>query len=152
MSHPLDRDALERLQPLLELELHRRVSGAPARVRLPLTDVLEEIFVHLGGVERSDEERTRFLAFAAPLAREAVVSRFADERLADHARLRAFDDWFHRVQSFDPVCTRMIDLFYFGGLGARGTASLLGVSPRAVIGELRFAKAWWLQAQLRRTY
>lgn len=151
MSRALDKDTLERLKPLVELELHRRLGNTPAAVRLPMTALLTEIFVHLCGDERSCDERIRFIAFVASFAREAILDRFHLDRISERERLNAFETWFHRLQSFDPVCTRMIELFYFGGLSARRTASLLGVSPRAVIGELRFAKAWWLQAELRRT-
>src|SRR5262245_21487729 len=110
MSRPLETDALERLKPLIELELHRRIGKAPASVRLPMSDVLKEIFAHLCGGQRSGDDHIRFLAFAAPLAREAVMQRLSREQ-QDRERLKAFDVWFHRVQSFDPLCTRMIDLF-----------------------------------------
>jgi hypothetical protein len=150
-NNSLNRDTLERLRSLIELELSRRLLtlGEPRVQRIPA--LLREIFVQLCGRERSAHEQTSFLAFAAPIAREVVLACALSGTLSLHETpvLVAFGRWFHRVQAFDPVCTHMIDLFYFAGLGSRRTAMLVGMSRQAVIRELRFAKAWWAQAQLR---
>ena len=45
------------------------------------------------------------------------------------------------------MCARMIDLHYFAGLSTKQTAAALRLSPRLVIRDLRFAKAW-LQSRL----
>jgi ECF sigma factor len=151
MTDSLDREALERLRPHIELELHRRLQVAAKDGLVSIAAVLREIFPHLCGHGRSESERHRFLAFAAPIGREVAIACAMSGQLAgqDPQRVIAFAQWFRRVQGFDPLCTRMIDLFYFGGLGPRRTSALVGISRRALIRELRFAKAWWMQARMR---
>jgi hypothetical protein len=149
MTSTLDPVALERLRPLIELELRRRLQNPQDSLRIAA--VLRQIFVHLCGAHRSREEQRRFLCFAAPIAREVATGCAVAGFMLEEAKrqILQFNRWFHRLQSFDPVCTRMVELYYFGGLNARETAAILGVSKDTVIRELRFAKAWWIQARLR---
>lgn len=148
----LDAAALARLAPLIKSELRRQLQtpqlgGAPR-----IAALLRQIFVHLCGTQRSRDEQLLFLAFAAPIAREIATESAAAGLALGQANASAldFDQWFRRLGSFDPLCTRMVELYYFGGLSTRETAGVLGISPQTVLRELRFAKAWWVQAQLRR--
>ena len=151
MTSTLDAEALERLRPMIELELQRRLQASQATSPSEIAAILRAVFVHLCGIRRTRDEQTQFLAFAAPIGREVAIG-CVNAGLTHHpngGQLLQFDQWFRRVESFDPLCTRMIDLFYFGGLSARSTAAILGVSRKAVVRELRFAKAWWQEARLR---
>lgn len=150
MTSALDPIALERLRPLIELELRRRLQGPYPGGALRIASLLRQIFIHLCG-QRSRDEQRRFLCFAAPIAREVATGCAATGLMLDEATrsLLQFNQWFYRLQTFDPLCTRMVELYYFGGLNTRDTAAILGVSRQTVVRELRFAKAWWLQARMR---
>jgi DNA-directed RNA polymerase specialized sigma24 family protein len=148
----LDPAALARLAPLIQSELRRQLQTPHVAGPPRITAVLRQIFVHLCGQQRSRDEQLQFLAFAAPIAREIATESAAAGLALGQANASAldFDQWFRRLDSFDPICTRMVELYYFGGLSTRETAAVLGISPHSVVRELRFAKAWWVQAQLRR--
>ena len=152
MTGTLDPMALERLRPLIELELRRRLLSPHPGGEFRFAAVLLQIFIHLCGAQRSREERQRFLSFAAPIAREVATACAAMGFMLEELKLELleFNRWFHGLQSFDPICTRMVELCYFGGLSARETAVVLNIAPQMVISELRFAKAWWSQTRMRR--
>ncbi|MET0986416.1 MAG: ECF-type sigma factor [Steroidobacteraceae bacterium] len=151
MTNTLDPVALERLRPLIELELRRLLQGPYSGDGLRIAALLRQVFIHLCGGHRSRDEQRRFLCFAAPIAREVAVGCAATGLMLEEVKrsLLQFNQWFYRLQTFDPVCTRIVELYYFGGLNARDTAAIMGLSRESVIRELRFAKAWWLQARMR---
>ena len=151
MASTLDPVALERLRPLIELELRRRLQGPYPGGVLRIASLLRQIFTHLCGGERSRDEQRRFLCFAAPIAREVAMGCATTGLLLEEAKrsFLQFNQWLRRLETFDPVCTRIVELYYFGGLNARDTAAIMGLSRQGVVSELRFAKAWWLQARMR---
>ncbi|HEY0941584.1 MAG TPA: ECF-type sigma factor [Steroidobacter sp.] len=104
---------------------------------------LEALFEKRFG-EQPDVERTRFLFFAAPMLRRLVI-RAADPKEVVAGTEISFADvksWLDWLDSMDPLCARMIDLRYFGGLTVKETAKLLDLPPAAILRELRFARSW----------
>jgi Fe-S-cluster formation regulator IscX/YfhJ len=141
----LDTKTFARLAPVVQKEL-RLLARAGA---FSAAAALKHVFVQLYGIERSREEQRRFMFFAAPLARRiAVELANAEERIGpSDLRVSDLKEWLWWLDTFDPLCARMVDLRYFAGLTTRETAQTLRMSPEGVVHELRFAKAW-LQARL----
>jgi len=130
----------------LKAVVARRVDGEP----LSLAALLKHAFEALFGELRSSRDHIQFLLFAAPRMRRFTIDANRAGRTSGTVNLSAIDleQWLSRLEGFDPECARMIDLRYFTGLSTRETAAALGLSPQAVIRDLRFAKAW-LQARVR---
>ena len=75
---------------------------------------------------------------AAPVARE-----FAEEGFGgDPDLLIAVDEVLDRLSSIDPRKYEVVQLRYFAGLTVDETAAAVGISPRTVDADLRFARAW----------
>ncbi len=72
----------------------------------------------------------------------------ADGPNADPVDLIELDDALDRLERLDERQARVVELRFFGGLGVRETAGLLGVSDRTVESDWRVARAW-LQRELR---
>jgi DNA-directed RNA polymerase specialized sigma24 family protein len=66
----------------------------------------------------------------------------------DPAGMLAVDDALTRLEYKDPLKGEIILLRYFAGLTIDETAKALGISPRKVNFEWRFARAW-LHRELR---
>ncbi len=150
---PLDANAFARFSPLIERELRQRTTGGVHAGRIghsSMTGMLEQAFVHLFG-ERTPQEQTRFFVFTAPLMRRLAIEQAgANGRLGDtEIRAAELERWLGRLEAFDPMSARMIDLHYFAGLSIDATAAALGISPQSVIRDMRFAKAW-LQSRIHR--
>ncbi|HEY8540090.1 MAG TPA: ECF-type sigma factor [Steroidobacteraceae bacterium] len=148
----LDPAELARREPEIEAELRdlvaRRWQGDPQ----PVAAALKDAFVKFFGDRHSYRERAEFFLFVAPRMRRLTIEAGLTGRASGTLNLRAvdLDEWLERLETVDPECARMIDLHYFAGLTTRETAAVLGYPTRAVIRELRFAKAW-LQARVRWT-
>lgn len=120
-------------------ELCRNATTGTSRLR----GTLERLFERRYGAQ-SALERLRFLFFAAPLVRRMVI-----DTANLNGRVGPTDitfgevkSWLEWLDSMDPMCARMIDLRYFGGLGVKESALLLDLPPAAIVRELRFARAW----------
>ena len=90
------------------------------------------------------EDERRYLLFVAPIARRVCLAHAAGARAtaAHLPDLKQVERWLARLESFDPLSARMVDLHYFAGLSARQTAVVVGVSTQTAVRDLRFAKAW----------
>ncbi len=60
----------------------------------------------------------------------------------DPAEVLAIDEALQKLEQTDPRRAELVMLRYFAGLSIDETAAALGVSPRTVDTEWRFAKAW----------
>ncbi len=147
-SHPttpvstssLARRVLASLSTPMQEELCRHAEAGAVLLR----GALEALFVTCIGGHQPRLERLRFLFFVAPLVRRLVIGsanlnqpvRGTDITFGD---VRSWLDW---LDAMDPLCARIIDLRYFAGVSVKETARLLDLRPRAVVRELRFARAW----------
>ncbi len=168
-----DRDALDRLMPLLEEELHRIAEGYMARERgdhtLQPTALVNEVYLRLIRPEKvSWQSRAHFLGFAAVTMRRILV---------DHARKRrakirgegerpvpldemhdvpaerdqeliALDDAIEVLEQRHQRQSRALELFYFAGLTYAEIGEVLGISEATAKRALKAGRAW-LRRELR---
>jgi RNA polymerase sigma factor (TIGR02999 family) len=165
-----DRDALERLMPLVYEELHRIASRYLAHERsdhtLQSTALVHEAFVRLVDQRRVGwENRAQFFGLAAQAMRRILVdhararnrqkrgasaNRIALESIAppaafdpvDPADAIALDSALQKLDGIDSVQARIVELRFFGGLTVDETADVLDTSPSTVKREWTLAKAW----------
>ena len=162
-----DEQALSRLIPLLEGELHRIARRFMASERtghsLQATALVNEAYLRLIDVSQIDwQNRAHFLAMAARLMRRILVdsarARRNQKRGGDVVRIAldvdlipashtspdliALDDALTALAQLDSRRSQVIELRFFGGLTVEETAVVLKVAPDTVMRDSRLAKAW----------
>ena len=161
------QDALEKLIPLIQPELHRLAHHYMSRERpgqtLQTTALLNEAYLRLVDNPRRDwQNRTHFVAAASQLMRRIMVDRARERRALkrggdamkvslDEAvivseeraeELLALDEALEKLAAQDPRKGQIVELRYFGGLTTEETADFLKISHRTVRREWRMAKVW----------
>ena len=163
-----DREALDRLLPVVYTELRRQAARHLRRERsghtLQTTDLIHEAYLRL--VDQKNvrwQNRAHFFAVAAQSMRRILV---------DHARRRhrakrggsavplpldegqvvvaeksgvdllALDEAMTRLAAIDMRQSQIVELRFFSGLSIEETATVLGVSLTTVKDDLNMAKAW----------
>jgi RNA polymerase sigma-70 factor (ECF subfamily) len=161
-----DRDALDRLIPLVYGELHRMAERYLRRERLghtlQPTAIVNEAYLRLLGRQGADwHNRAHFFAVAAQSMRRILVEharqRDAKKRGGQGTRylldtvvmtepravdLIAVDDALVRLTALDPEQGRVVELRFFGGLTEDETAEVLSVSQTTVHRKWLLAKAF----------
>ncbi len=168
-----DRDALDRLMPLVYQELHRMASrymtGERAGHTLQTTGLVHEAYVRLVDQRHVDwQNRAQFFGLAAQAMRRILVdharSRGRAKRGSDAPRAPvetvdvlaapesvdlddavAIDIALNKLQGVDPGQAQIVELRFFGGLTVEETAQVLATSPRTVKREWALARAWLLR-------
>ena len=161
-----DRNALDRLMPVVYAELRRIAHRELQRERpdhtLSTTEVVHEAYLKLldhGPLPPG--EQVRFLAVASTAVRRALMEHARrrdaakrgggqrpvtlDEEIAATASdqtLLALDDALTRLAGLDDRLARVVECRYFGGLTEDETAAALGVTSRTVRRDWVKAKAW----------
>jgi RNA polymerase sigma factor (TIGR02999 family) len=170
-----DSEALARLIPLVQDELHRLAHSYIARERpghtLQTTALLNEAYMRLVDSSRVRwQNRAHFFAVSAQLMRRILVDfararqkrkrggdlvhvsldeapEISRERSPD---LIALDDALQALASLDERKSKVVELRFFGGLSVEETAEVLNVSPITVMRDWGFAKVWLLRELDRR--
>jgi RNA polymerase sigma factor (TIGR02999 family) len=161
-----DREALNRLAPLVNTELRRlarnRLRSEPTGHTLQPTELIHEAYIRLlQGHQPEWESRTHFFAIAARLMRQiltdhararnsqkrdrnAVVTLDTASDLAPQtsSALVALDDALDGLGKLDQRKGRAVELRYFGGLSIEEIASVLDISVATVRRDLRMGEAW----------
>jgi RNA polymerase sigma factor (TIGR02999 family) len=163
-----DRSALDRLFPLVYVDLRERAHRQLARRRpgdtLSTTAVVHEAYLKLtGSAHQIYQDRVHFFSVASQAMRQILVDYarrnaaakrgganapaqpFDIQALPDPGRaeeLLALDEALSRLESLDPRLARTVELRFFGGLSVEETAEALGVSPRTVKRDWRTARAF----------
>ncbi len=165
-----DHSALNQLLPLVYDELRRLANSYLNRERpdhtLQATALVHEAYLRLVDQRGTSwENRAHFFGVAASLMREILVDHarrrnaakrggavrdlpldeavgFFEER---DVNLVALDEALNHLAAIDPQKSRTVELRFFGGLTARETAEVLGVSLTTVEREWRMAKVWLLR-------
>jgi RNA polymerase sigma factor (TIGR02999 family) len=166
-----DRQALDRMLPLVYQELHRLAAGYLSRERpehtLQPTALVHEAWLRLINQRDVDwRNRAQFLGLAAGMMRRILVNhardRAADKRgggreqvslsLVDapsggpDVELIALEDALDRLASLDSRKARVVELRFFGGLTMDEIAEVLDVSLATVEREWSFSRAWLYDA------
>jgi len=165
-----DREALDRLMPLVYQELHRMASRYLTSERsghtLQSTALVHEAYVRLVDQRLVDwQNRAQFFGLAAQAMRRILVdharSRGRAKRGSDAPRVAmetidpvatadavdpedalAIDVALNKLQAIDPGQARIVELRFFGGLTVEETAEVLSTSPSTVKREWALARAW----------
>lgn len=138
------------------------------RYALAPTVLVHEAFLRLAGASGQFENRQHFFAAAARAMRCIRIDdarrrtrkkrgggeqpkplwsngRDADEPIGfddDPNLLLAVDEVLDRLRDMDPRKHQVVELRYFAGLTVDETAAAMGISPRTVNADWRFARAW----------
>lgn len=165
-----DRDALDRVVPLVYAEL-RRIAARQLRHEnvarsVDPTDLVHALYLQLAVQERTSWlNRSQFFAVVATMMRRILVdharSRMAAKRggasitvslssLAAEAPggegpisdVLAIDRALERLAARNPEHARIVELRFFAGLSIEETASALDRSPATVKRTWRLVKAW----------
>jgi RNA polymerase sigma-70 factor (ECF subfamily) len=161
-----DRNAYDRLVPLVYDELHRLAHSHMKRERqghtLQTSALVDEAYLRLVDQRVHWQNRTHFFAIAAELMRRILVDYARKQGRAkrgggaqavplDEAVLMsperspdlvALDEALNELAKFDPRKARVVELRFFGGLDVNETAAALEVHPNTVIKDWSLAKAW----------
>lgn len=165
-----DESALEGLTSLVYEQLHRvahhYMQGERPGHMLQTTALVNEVYLRLLDCGKINwQDRTHFFAVSAQLMRRILVD-FARTRRYEKrggglcfvaldqapsvgnqpdANLVALDDALHALSALDGRKAKVVELKFFGGLGVKETAEVLGVSAETVLRDWRLAKAWLLR-------
>jgi RNA polymerase sigma factor (TIGR02999 family) len=170
-----DRDALERLMPLvyerLRLIAGNYLKGERKGHTLESTALVHEAFLRLIDQRGVDwQNRTHFFGIASQMMRRILVDHARKRRAAkrDGVEFRlsvaerlfpvagrepdllALDDAIDALAALDADQARVVELRYFGGLTIEETAEAMGTSPATVKREWSTAKLW-LGRQIRKS-
>ncbi len=162
-----DRDALDRLMPLVYGELRRLANFYLQQERpdhtLQPTALVHEAYLRLVDQRNACwQNRAQFYGVAAQIMRRILVDHArqhqAEKRKAmkdplplDEAltipvkadlSLVELDCSLEALSAFDPEKCRLVELRFFVGLNVEDTAEVLGISPATVKREWAVAKAW----------
>jgi RNA polymerase sigma factor (TIGR02999 family) len=166
------QEALDRLMPLVYVELHRMASRYMATQNaghtLQPTALINEAYVRLASDDgREWESRAHFFSVAAKSMRHVLVdyarSRHATKRgsgtplvsldeaivISDERTVEiiALDDALAELAKLNQRQSDVVELRYFAGLTVEETAKVTKMSPQTVMRDWRAAKAW-LYSQL----
>jgi RNA polymerase sigma factor (TIGR02999 family) len=161
-----DRDALDRLTPIVYAELHRLARIYMKRERpghsLQATALVNEAYMRL--VDYKDmqwQNRAHFFAVSAQLMRRILVEHARRHNLkrggnvlhialdeavvageSRDANLVLLDEAMNTLAQFDARKAQVVEMRFFGGLSVDETAEVLKVSPVTVMRDWTTAKAW----------
>ncbi len=166
-----DEGAVNKLMPVVYEELRRlarrHLAGQRPGHTLQTTDLVNEAFLKLVNVQETGwKDRIHFFAVASRAMRSVLVDHARRRGYAKRggnpvrvslseadqtseqksAEIIAVDEALSRLAVLDPRKSRIVELRYFGGLSVDESAELIGLSPRTVKREWRWAKAWLYRA------
>jgi RNA polymerase sigma factor (TIGR02999 family) len=162
-----DREALDRLLPLVQTELHRLARRHLGRERkdhsMQPSSLVQEAFLRLvPGAGAGWRDRAHFFAVASQVMRHVLVDYAREKRRqkrgagAVHIPVDAavvlsgdqveeivgLDLALQRLAATDDRKSRVFEMRFFGGLSVEETAEVLAVAPNTVIRDWDFARAW----------
>ena len=160
-------DALDRLLPLIQLELRQLAASYMRRERpnhtLQPTALVNEAYLRLiNDRNLAWQNRAHFFAIAARSMRQILVERARARHAAKRGGRReqvtldegtlaaagtsidllALDEALERLAALDPEQARLVEMRFFGGLTIEEAAEALGVSPATVKRSWTVARAW----------
>jgi len=168
-----EREASEKLLPFVYADLRKLATARMARLApgqtFQATALVHEAYVRLvGSTDPGWHGRAHFFGAAARAMRDILADhlqrkgslkhggymrRVESETLVELAsdgpseNALAVEEALQALEREYPRKAQAVTLNFFGGLTAKESAALLGLSARTIEGDLRFAKAWlnsWL--------
>ncbi len=127
---------------------HFFAAAAKAMRRIRVDDARKRKRLKRGGGRRQvplDEQGVVGKGFPQGVVREGIhapAGRGTPGYDPDPAEMLAVDEALSKLEQEDPRKAEVVMLRYFAGLTGDETAQALGLSPRTVDSEWRFAKAW----------
>jgi RNA polymerase sigma-70 factor (ECF subfamily) len=162
-----DRNALDRLAPLVNSELRRialqYMHRGGAGQTLGASGLINEAYLRLIDWKTVGwESRAHFFAVAAKMMRRILVNNALHRKRSkrgggaihvtlndfDHPAdapnldLIALDEALTRLQSFDERKSRIVELRFFGGLTEEEIVEVLGIPLRTIQREWSLARSW----------
>jgi RNA polymerase sigma-70 factor, ECF subfamily len=161
-----DREALDRLTPIVYDELHRLAQRYMKRERpghsLQTTALVNEAYMRLVDYKAMQwQNRAHFFAVSAQLMRRILVEHARRRNLkrgggVQHVSLEetaivdgergtdlvALDDAMATLARLDARKVQVVEMRFFGGLSVEETAAVLKISPVTVMRDWSTAKAW----------
>jgi RNA polymerase sigma factor (TIGR02999 family) len=162
-----DEAAVNKLLPMVYEELRRlakrHMAGQRVGHTLQTTDLVNEAYLKLVNLNETGwRDRIHFFAVASRAMRSVLVdyarkrgyakrgcnpvrvslSEANDVSEQKSAEIIAVDEALSRLALLDPRKSQIVELRYFGGLSVEECAQFIGISPRTVKREWRWAKAW----------
>jgi RNA polymerase sigma-70 factor (ECF subfamily) len=161
-----DRDALDRLTPIVYAELHRLARHYMQRERpghsLQATALVNEAYMRLVDYKGMQwQNRAHFFAVSAQLMRRILVEHARRHNLKrggniPHVSLEdvaivagdrdtdlvLLDEAMNTLAKFDARKAQVVEMRFFGGLSVEETAEVLNVSSITVMRDWSTAKAW----------
>ena len=162
-----DREALNRLTPVVYEELRRMAQGYVRREgpqnSLQATALVHEAYLKLVDARIAQwQDRTHFFAISARLMRRILVdaarTRIAGKRGGGTVRVEInesldgapldsdqmvrLDDALDALAKFDARKAEVVELRFFSGLSVEETAAALKISEQSVLRDWKLARAW----------
>jgi RNA polymerase sigma factor (TIGR02999 family) len=161
-----DKEALDRLMPLVDPELKRIAHNYMRKERpgsvLQTTALIHEALIRLIKEKVRLEDRNQFYGFAAKRMRQVLidyankqqaakrgnrpqqvdlveVEELSEEKSKELVRL---DEALAELAKEDERQVAIIEYRFFIGLSIEETATVMGLSPRTVVREWQAAQAW----------
>ena len=155
-----DRDALERLVPLVDQELrkiaHKYMRNERREHILQTTALVNEALLKLIRENVNWENRKQFYALVAKRMRQVLVDYARQETKAEHVEVDdtvvpaqekskeiiLLHDALTKLAKTDERKATIVECRYFIGLTIKEIADLLGISPKTVDRDWEFARVW----------
>ena len=166
-----DEQALEKLIPLIQPELHRLAHAYMSRERaghtLQTTALLDDAYIQLAGQTGPPwQNRPQFFARAAQHMRRIMVHHARKRRAQKRgggavmveldeaavpsekrsADLVALDEALEKLAAFDRRRAQVVEMRYFGGLTMEEIADVLKIHVNTVTRDWTAARAWLFAA------
>jgi RNA polymerase sigma factor (TIGR02999 family) len=162
-----DKEALDRLMPLVYTELRRLAGSFLSRESightLQPTALVHEAYARMVGRQQPEfKSRAHFLSIAAKVMRQILIDyarrRKASKRGSGSPKMSleeacgaavdqpqamiALADALEQLEKKDPRKAQLIEMRFFGGLTLEESAEVAGITMESVRYELRLAQAW----------
>jgi RNA polymerase sigma-70 factor, ECF subfamily len=161
-----DRDAGEKLFPLIYAELHRLAQSYMRRERpnhtLQPTALIHEAYLRLADAPIDWQSRAHFIGVAANAMRRILVDHARAHMAAARGggmqqvewseafglpaershELIALDDALQRLERLHPRRAKVVELRYLGGLTFEEVGAALDIAPRTAKREWAVARVW----------
>ena len=163
-----NKEAADALIPLVYNQLRciaqRRIEAEREGFTLQATELVHEALIKMvPALEKRDwQDRSHFYNAAAESLRRILIDHARAKRAGkrggvdvefvpinlievaaeDSEKILALDDAISRLSEVDATLGQIVRLRFFAGLTVEETGKVLGLSPRTVVREWGFARAW----------